>query len=66
MKRTFEKEFYGKKIVVEIGELAKQANSACLVRYGDTVVLTAVVNGKEPTTGDFFHLWFYIKRNYIQ
>ena len=56
MKRTFEKEFYGKKIVVEIGELAKQANSACLVKYGDTVVLTAIVNGKEPTTGDFFPL----------
>lgn len=56
MKRTFEKEFYGKKIVVEIGELAKQANSTCLVKYGDTVVLTAVVNGKEPTTGDFFPL----------
>lgn len=56
MKRTFEKEFYGKKIVVEIGELAKQANSACLVKYGDTVVLTAVVNDKEPTTGDFFPL----------
>lgn len=56
MKGTFEKEFYGKKIVVEIGELAKQANSACLVKYGDTVVLTAVVNGKEPTTGDFFPL----------
>ena len=56
MKRTFEKEFYGKKIVVEIGELAKQANSACLIKYGDTVVLTAVVNGKEPTTGDFFPL----------
>lgn len=56
MKRTFEKEFYGKKIVVEIGELAKQANSACLVKYGDTVVLTAVVNGKEPTTGYFFPL----------
>lgn len=56
MKRTFEKEFYGKKIVVEIGELAKQANIACLVKYGDTVVLTAVVNGKEPTTGDFFPL----------
>lgn len=56
MKRTFEKDFYGKKIVVEIGELAKQANSACLVKYGDTVVLTAVVNGKEPTTGDFFPL----------
>lgn len=56
MKKTFEKEFYGKKIVVEIGELAKQANSACLVKYGDTVVLSVVVNGKEPTTGDFFPL----------
>ena len=65
MKRTFEKEFYGKKIVVEIGELAKQANSACLVKYGDTVVLTAVVNGKEPTTGDFFPLMvLYLERLY--
>ena len=34
MKRTFEKEFYGKKIVVEIGELAKQANSACCFNSG--------------------------------
>lgn len=56
MKRTFEYDFRGRKIVVEIGELAKQAASSCLVRYGDTVVLTAVTNGKEPTTGDFFPL----------
>ncbi len=56
MKKTFEYDFRGRKIVVEIGQLAKQASSSCLVRYGDTVVLTAVTNGKEPTTGDFFPL----------
>ena len=55
-KRVFDYDFHGRKIVVEIGELAKQAASSCLVRYGDTVVLTAVVNGKEPTDGDFFPL----------
>ena len=56
MKKTFEYDFRGRKIVVEIGQLATQASSSCLVRYGDTVVLTAVTNGKEPTTGDFFPL----------
>ena len=56
MKKTFEYDFRGRKIIVEIGQLAKQAASSCLVRYGDTVVLTAVTNGKEPTTGDFFPL----------
>ena len=56
MKKVFEYDFRGRKIVVEIGELAKQAASSCLVRYGDTVVLTAVARGKEPVTGDFFPL----------
>ena len=56
MKKVFEYDFRGRKIVVEIGELAKQAAASCLVRYGDTVVLTAVARGKEPTTGDFFPL----------
>lgn len=56
MKKTFEYDFRGRKITVEVGQLAKQAASSCLVRYGDTVVLTAVTNGKEPTTGDFFPL----------
>ncbi len=56
MKKTFEYDFRGRKIIVEVGQLAKQAASSCLVRYGDTVVLTAVTNGKEPTTGDFFPL----------
>ena len=56
MKKTFEYDFRGRKIIVEVGQLAKQAASSCLVRYGDTVVLTAVTNKKEPTTSDFFPL----------
>ncbi len=55
-KKVFEYDFRGRTIKVEVGELAKQAASSCLVRYGDTVVLTAVTNGKEPSTGDFFPL----------
>ena len=55
-KKVFEKDFEGRKIIVEIGELAKQSNGACLVRYGDTVVLTAVNHAKEKTAGDFFPL----------
>ena len=56
MKKVFELDFRGRNVTVEIGELAKQASSSCLVRYGDTVVLTAVTNKKEPSTGDFFPL----------
>ena len=40
MKKKFELDFYGRKIIVEHGELAKQADGAVLVRYNDTVVLT--------------------------
>lgn len=57
MKKVFEKEFYGRKIIVEHGELAKQATSSVLVRYGDTVVLTAVVlNDEVNLLSDFFPL----------
>ncbi|HOW37640.1 MAG TPA: polyribonucleotide nucleotidyltransferase, partial [Bacillota bacterium] len=55
-KRVFEKEFCGRVLKVEVGELAKQANGAALVRYGDTAVLSAAVVGKEPSQGDFFPL----------
>ena len=55
-KRVFEYDFLGKKLVVETGAYAKQANAAVLVRYGDTVVLTAVVMGNTPITQDFFPL----------
>ena len=55
-KEVFELEFFGKKIVVEVGELAKQANAACLVRYNDTAILSACVMSNNATTADFFPL----------
>ncbi len=55
-KKIFELEFAGRKLVVEHGELAKQANGAVLIRYGDTVVLSTVTASKEPTNLDFFPL----------
>ena len=45
-----------RKFVIEVGELAKQANGACLVRYDDTAVLSAAVLGKNKSTADFFPL----------
>ena len=43
MKKVFELNFRGKKLVVEHGMVAKQADGAVWVRYGDTVVLSTVV-----------------------
>ena len=57
MKKVFEKDFYGKKIIVEFGELAKQANGAVLVRFNDTVVLSTVcVSQTANLLSDFFPL----------
>ena len=57
MKKTFELDFRGKKLVVETGELAKQAHGAVLVRYGDTVILSTVVVSKNANIlSDFFPL----------
>ena len=55
-KKVFELDFLGKKITVETGELAKQANGSVLVRYEDTVILSAAVMGRTPITQDFFPL----------
>ena len=57
MKKVYELNFRGRNITVEIGEMAKQANGACLVRYGDTVILsTAVVSKNANVLSDFFPL----------
>ena len=57
MKKTFELDFRGRKIIVENGELAKQAHGSILVRYGDTVVLATVVMSKNVNLlADFFPL----------
>ena len=55
--RSFEMEVGGRPLVIENGKMAKQANGAVLVRYGDTVVLVAVTASAEPREGvDFFPL----------
>lgn len=54
-KEIFETELAGHQLTVEIGQVAKQANGAVLVRYGDTTVLTAATMGAK-SKGDFFPL----------
>ena len=56
MKRTFELEFYGKKLIVETGEIAKQADGAVFTRFNETVVLSTSCCSDEPKEGDFFPL----------
>ena len=57
MKKVYELNFRGREIKVEIGELAKQPHGAALVRYGDTVILTAAVVSKNANIlSDFFPL----------
>ena len=55
-KHVFEYVQGNRKFVVEVGELAKQANGACLVRFNDTAVLTAAVGSKKTLNTDFFPL----------
>ncbi|MBG9982235.1 polyribonucleotide nucleotidyltransferase [Aerococcaceae bacterium DSM 111020] len=55
-KQVFELDFRGRKLQVDIGQMAKQANGAALIRYGDTVVLATAVASKKPSTMDFFPL----------
>lgn len=55
-KQIFEYSHRGRKIVVEIGELAKQAHGACLVRYNDTAVLSTAVGSDKAMDTDFFPL----------
>jgi len=64
MKKIYEYDFLGRKLVVETGELAKQANGSVLVRYGDTVVLSVCVMGG-VVSQDFFPLQvFYQEKLY--
>lgn len=57
MERNFEMELAGKKLIVQTGKLAQQANGSALVKYGDTVVLVTACASKEPREGvDFFPL----------
>ncbi|MGI8384414.1 polyribonucleotide nucleotidyltransferase [Robertmurraya sp. P23] len=55
-KKIYSIDWAGRKLSVEIGQLAKQANGAALVRYGDTAVLSTATASKEPKKLDFFPL----------
>ena len=54
---TFDMQLGGRTLTIETGKLAKQANGAVLVRYGDTVVLVTATASEAPREGvDFFPL----------
>lgn len=55
-KHVYSMDWAGRKLTVEIGQLAKQANGAVLVRYGDSAVLSTATASKEPKNLDFFPL----------
>lgn len=55
--KIFETEIGGRKVTVEIGKYAQQANGSCVIRCGDTVVMTNVTMSEVPRAGiDFFPL----------
>ena len=57
MNKTFSMELAGRKFVIETGKLAQLANGSCLVRFGDTVVLSTATASQKPREGiDFFPL----------
>ncbi|MDD3477954.1 MAG: polyribonucleotide nucleotidyltransferase, partial [Candidatus Izemoplasmatales bacterium] len=55
-KRVYTTKFEGHNLTVEVGQLAKQATGAALIRYEDTAVLSVTVCGREPMDRDFFPL----------
>lgn len=56
MEKKVSLDFGGRPLTLETGRLAKQANGAVLVRYGETVVLCTVTASSEPKDLDFFPL----------
>lgn len=55
-KKIFSMDWAGRQLTVEVGQLAKQASGAALIRYEDTAVLCTAVASKDPKTVDFFPL----------
>ncbi|HJV32069.1 MAG TPA: polyribonucleotide nucleotidyltransferase, partial [Bacillales bacterium] len=55
-KHQYSIDWAGRTLTVELGQLAKQASGAVLVRYGDTAVLSTATASKEPKNLDFFPL----------
>jgi len=66
MSESVQGEIGGRRLTIDTGKLAAQADSAVIVRYGDTVVLVTVCVSDEPRgNGDFVHLTIdYEERHY--
>ena len=57
MYKTIEMELAGRPLKVDVGRVAKQANGAVLMHYGDTTVLCTATASEKPRDGiDFFPL----------
>ena len=56
MEKSFNLDFYGSKIGVEIGKMAKQANGAAFVKFGDTSILSCAIMSDKTSSLDFFPL----------
>ena len=57
MYKSYSMELAGRTLTVDVGRVAKQANGAALMHYGDTTVLSTATASKEPREGiDFFPL----------
>ena len=54
--QVFSTEWLGRTLTIKTGKVAKQANAAVIVQYGDTVVLATVVESKEERDIDYFPL----------
>ena len=55
-KKVYSFEWAGRPLVVEVGQLAKQANGAAMIRYGETAVLATATMSKDAKATDFFPL----------
>ncbi|MGG1690067.1 polyribonucleotide nucleotidyltransferase [Heyndrickxia ginsengihumi] len=55
-KHIYTMEWAGRPLTVEVGQLAKQANGAAFIRYGETAILSTAAASKEPKNVDFFPL----------
>ncbi len=56
MSYRVERDFHGRKLIIETGRMARQADGAVLVQYGDTAVLVTAVAERKPTHLPFFPL----------
>ena len=66
MYKSYSMELAGRTLTVDIGRVAKQANGAALMHYGDTTVLSTATASKEPREGiDFFPLSVEYRRKNV-